>query len=107
MQAAEVVEVPPPCVQTAEASIVLIVGVQGQFELLAHVDVFVPEHTLEAPVPQVAPGLAVPDPGCDFVCSFDPVDAGPSVESARIAPVGSDGVGNALRKSVNAVSGKR
>jgi hypothetical protein len=107
MQAFKVVEIPLSRIVTAEASIVLVVGVQGQFELFAHVDVFFSENTLEPPVPQIAPDLAVPDPGCDFVRSFDPVDAGPSVKSTWIAPVGPDGVGNTLRKSVNTVSGKR
>jgi hypothetical protein len=98
MQAFEVVEIPLSRIMAAEASIVLIVGVQGQFELFAHVDIFFSEHTLKPPILQIASGLAVPDPGCDFVCSFNAVDAGPSVESARIAPVGPDGIGHALPK---------
>lgn len=79
MQAAEVIEIPLSRVAAAEPSIILVVVVQGQLELLAHVDVFFAEHALEAPVPQVAPVLAVPDPGCDFVRLFDAVDAGPAV----------------------------
>ena len=90
MQTTEVVKVPLPCIIAAEASIVFIVGVQTELELLANVHAVVLKLGLEAPVLDVVPDFAVPDTRGDLICFLVAVKTWPFVEIARFTPVRSE-----------------
>ena len=96
VQTAEIVEVPLSRVVTCIPSIVFVFRVESQLELLSDVDTFVAEDRLEAPVLQSTSSLAVSNTRCDLIGSLGAVIAWPTLESARITPVRSNGVCNTL-----------
>ena len=90
VQTTEVVKVPLPCIIAAEASIVFIVGIQTELELLANIHAIILKLGLEAPILDVMSDSAVPDTRGDLVCFLGAVKAWPLVEIARFTPVGSE-----------------
>lgn len=99
MQAPKVVKVPLSRIKAGEASIILVIRVKSQLELLADVDAFVTEDRLEPPVRLLVCISIVSDAGSNLIRLLGAMISWPSVEGARLTPVGPDRVSDTLSAS--------
>lgn len=99
MQIVEIVVIPLSRLLTLEASVVLVVRVERELELLTKYCALVVQSAAESPADEFLICFAIRDPSSDFVGPLNPIITGPFGYGLRISPVRSDGICNALQQS--------